>query len=82
MFTVDFGWVKVLKVVKMDGYDLRSVKVSLTLQQEEQVVLASLKKFKSNLITELGDGGMKWDDVCNNAMMISACNQIIRFYGD
>lgn len=81
MFTVDVGWLKVVKVIIMQ-YDISPIRLSLSLEQEEQVVLASLRKFKSNLILELHDNGLAWNDACDNAAMISAINQMMRYYGD
>lgn len=63
-------------------YDISPVRLNLSLEQEEQVVLASLRKFKSNLMLELHDNGLTTHDACDNAAIISAINQMMRYYGD
>lgn len=71
----------------MNGFNLNSVRVKLSAGQEENVVLASLKKHCSNLERELmqhamGNDCMTQTEVADNLTFIDCAQVVMRHYGD
>jgi len=71
----------------MNGFNINAVNLSLSLRQEEQVVLASLKKHCNNLERELvqhalGNDSMTQLEVSDNIKFIDCATYVMRHYGD
>jgi len=71
----------------MDGFNINSVGLKLSLRQEQQVVVASLKKHCSNLERELlqnalGSDPMTQLEVSDNLKFIDSAMYVMRHYGD
>jgi hypothetical protein len=71
----------------MHGYNLKGVSLKLSVNQEEQVVVASLKKHCSNLERELmqhalGNDCMASADIADNLRFIDCATYVMRYYGD
>lgn len=78
---------KVLKVMKMSDFNLKSVNVKLSIKQEQQVVVASLRKHCFNLERELlqhaiGNDCMTPNEVADNLAFIDSAMYVMRHYGD
>ena len=71
----------------MNGYSTKAVNLSLSLRQEQTVVLASLKKHCSNLERELmqhalGNDTLSQVEVSDNIKFIDSAMVVMRHYGD
>jgi hypothetical protein len=71
----------------MCGFNLKSVNVKLSIKQEEQVVVASLRKHCSNLERELLNHAMGYDsmtpqEVSDSLGFIESATLVMRHYGD
>lgn len=71
----------------MRGFNLKSVNVKLSVKQEEQVVVASLRKHCSNLERELLNHAMGYDsmtpqEVADSLGFIESATLVMRHYGD
>ena len=71
----------------MYGFSIKNVNLKLSLSQEEQVVLASLKKHCSNLERELiqhalGNDCLSQVEVSDNIKFIDSAMYVMRHYGD
>jgi len=71
----------------MNGFNINAVNLKLSLRQEEQVVLASLKKHCSNLERELiqhalGNDTLSQVDISDNIKFIDSAMYVMRHYGD
>lgn len=71
----------------MNGFNINAVGLKLSLRQEQQVVVASLKKHCSNLERELlqhalGNDSMTQLEVSDNIKFIDCAQVIMRHYGD
>ena len=71
----------------MYGYSLKNVNLKLSVSQEEQVVVASLKKHCTNLERELmqhalGNDCLSNADLADNLRFIDCATYVMRYYGD
>lgn len=71
----------------MYGYSVKNVNLKLSVSQEEQVVVASLKKHCHNLERELmqhalGHDSMTNVDVADNLRFIDCATYVMKYYGD
>lgn len=71
----------------MNGYNTKSVNLKLSVNQEQTVVLASLKKHCSNLERELvqhalGNDTLSQVEISDNIKFIDSALYVMRHYGD
>ena len=71
----------------MNGYNIKAVNLKLSVNQEEQVVVASLKKHCSNLERELmqhalGNDCMTKLEIADNLKFIDSAMYVMKHYGD
>jgi hypothetical protein len=71
----------------MNGFNINAVNLKLSLRQEEQVVLASLKNHCHNLERELiqhalGNDCLSQVEVSDNIKFIDCATYVMRHYGD
>ena len=71
----------------MDGYNINAVGLKLSLRQEQQVVVASLKKHCHNLERELmqhalGNDCLSQIELSDNIKFIDCAQIVMRHYGD
>lgn len=71
----------------MGAFNLNTVRVNLSVKQEQQVVVASLRKHCSNLEHELlqhalGNDCMSPAEVTDNLTFIDSATLVMRHYGD
>jgi hypothetical protein len=72
---------------KLGAFNLNTVRVNLSVRQEEQVVIASLRKHCSNLEHELlqhaiGNDCMTQAEVTDNITFIDSAMLVMKHYGD
>jgi len=71
----------------MYGYSLKNVNLNLSVRQEQQVVVASLKKHCHNLEHEvmqhaLGNDSLTPNELSDNLKFIDCAQLVLRHYGE
>jgi hypothetical protein len=71
----------------MYGYSFKNVNLKLSVTQEQQVVVASLKKHCYNIERELvqhalGNDSMANVDIADNLRFIDCATYVMRYYGE